>query len=99
MPNLHTTEEKPGIASPTREMRIDGHANLQAHAALGDSTTEESTVSLEEHPDELRSLGRTAQERVAEHYSWDSVAAEHDRYFRELARVHGLGRHEDSARS
>jgi glycosyltransferase involved in cell wall biosynthesis len=53
----------------------------------------------EEHPDELRSLGRAAQARVAEHYSWDSVAAEHDRYFRELALKHRLGRHEDSSPS
>jgi glycosyltransferase involved in cell wall biosynthesis len=44
----------------------------------------------EEHPDELRDLGRRAQDRIGEHYTWDLVAERHDRYFRELGRRAGL---------
>ncbi len=44
----------------------------------------------EEHPDELRELGRSAQRRIREHYTWDAVAERHDQFFREVARKHGL---------
>jgi glycosyltransferase involved in cell wall biosynthesis len=42
------------------------------------------------HPDEVAELGRRAQERIRDHYTWDKIAADHDRYFREIAAKHGL---------
>ena len=42
------------------------------------------------HPEELVATGERARQRVREHYTWDGVAEAHDRYFRQLARKHGL---------
>jgi glycosyltransferase involved in cell wall biosynthesis len=42
------------------------------------------------HPDEVRALGRRAQERIREHYTWDKIAQDHDRYFRGLAQKYRL---------
>jgi len=44
----------------------------------------------EEHPDELRELGARAQDRIRAHYTWDSVADAHDRFFRSVARRRGI---------
>jgi glycosyltransferase involved in cell wall biosynthesis len=44
----------------------------------------------ETHEDEARKLGKSAQRRIAEHYSWDGIARAHDEYFRELGRRRGL---------
>jgi glycosyltransferase involved in cell wall biosynthesis len=44
----------------------------------------------EDHPEELRALGRRAQERIRERYTWDRIADEHDRFFRAVARSRGL---------
>jgi glycosyltransferase involved in cell wall biosynthesis len=42
------------------------------------------------HPEELRALGASAQDRIREHYTWDRIAAEHDRFFRTQARRRGI---------
>jgi len=44
----------------------------------------------EENPEQARELGRRAQDRIRSHYTWDRIAAQHDRYFRELGRRRGL---------
>lgn len=38
----------------------------------------------------VHDLGEQARARIAEHYSWDSVADAHDRFFRRLANEKGL---------
>jgi glycosyltransferase involved in cell wall biosynthesis len=40
----------------------------------------------EAHPEELEALGKRAQDRVREHYTWDLVARQHDAFFRRIAR-------------
>jgi glycosyltransferase involved in cell wall biosynthesis len=45
----------------------------------------------EEHPDMLVEMGRKAQDRIREHYSWDQVARDHDLFFRELASLRASG--------
>jgi glycosyltransferase involved in cell wall biosynthesis len=42
------------------------------------------------NPAEIAALGRQAQDRIRQHYSWDQVAADHDEFFRRVARKHGL---------
>ena len=42
------------------------------------------------HPEESRTLGESAREQIKEHYTWDSVAAKHDEFFRTVARRRGL---------
>jgi glycosyltransferase involved in cell wall biosynthesis len=42
------------------------------------------------NPSEVKDLGRRAQDRIREHYTWDRIAAQHDAFFREVARRHGL---------
>jgi glycosyltransferase involved in cell wall biosynthesis len=44
----------------------------------------------EDNPEEVSRLGKLAQERIAEHYSWDKIARDHDTFFRVVARKHGL---------
>lgn len=44
----------------------------------------------EEHPKEVKRLGRAAQERIRDHYTWDKIAADHDAFFRQVARKRGL---------
>jgi len=41
-------------------------------------------------PDEVRRLGGQAQRRIAEHYSWEEIARQHDAFFRDVARRRGL---------
>ena len=41
-------------------------------------------------PDEVRRLGGEAQRRIAEHYSWEEIARQHDAFFRDVARRRGL---------
>jgi glycosyltransferase involved in cell wall biosynthesis len=41
----------------------------------------------EAHPEELAELGRRAQQRIAEHHTWDAIADQHDRFFRSVARA------------
>jgi glycosyltransferase involved in cell wall biosynthesis len=36
------------------------------------------------HEDELRELGRAGQQRIRDHYTWDAIADEHDRFFRRV---------------
>jgi glycosyltransferase involved in cell wall biosynthesis len=38
------------------------------------------------HPDEVEALGRRAQERIRDHYTWEQVASDHDRFFRQVVR-------------
>jgi glycosyltransferase involved in cell wall biosynthesis len=44
----------------------------------------------DEHPTERAALGTDARERIRAHYSWDSVAQNHDTFFREVAQKRGL---------
>jgi len=44
----------------------------------------------EANPEERLAIGRRAQDRVREHYTWDQVAVDHDRFFRRVARRRGL---------
>jgi glycosyltransferase involved in cell wall biosynthesis len=37
------------------------------------------------NPDQVAELGRDARQRISAHYSWESVADAHDRFFREVA--------------
>lgn len=39
----------------------------------------------EAHPDDVRELGRSAQQRIRDHYTWDQVARDHDAFFRGVA--------------
>jgi glycosyltransferase involved in cell wall biosynthesis len=45
----------------------------------------------ESHPVEARELGRRAQDRIRQQYTWDQVARDHDRFFRRIARERGIG--------
>ena len=38
----------------------------------------------DEHPETLHELGRRAQQRIRDHYTWDQVARDHDAFFRRL---------------
>ncbi len=42
------------------------------------------------HPAEVKELGRQAQDRIREHYTWDGIASQHDAFFRQVARKRGL---------
>jgi glycosyltransferase involved in cell wall biosynthesis len=42
------------------------------------------------HPDEIKEMGKRAQQRVKEHYNWDQVALDHDVFFRRVARQRGI---------
>ena len=42
------------------------------------------------HPAEVRALGIRAQQRIREQYTWDRIAEEHDRFFRQVAAGRGL---------
>ncbi len=42
------------------------------------------------HPDEVRTIGERARARIRERYTWDLIAEEHDRFFRDVARARGL---------
>jgi len=39
----------------------------------------------EGHPDEAERLGRLAQQRIRDHYTWDRIAQQHDEFFRQVA--------------
>jgi glycosyltransferase involved in cell wall biosynthesis len=44
----------------------------------------------EAHPQEAAELGRRAQERIKEIYTWDRIARDHDAFFRQVARRRGI---------
>lgn len=44
----------------------------------------------DEHPDEAKDLGKNAQQRITEHYSWDSAADAHDAFFRKVTADRGI---------
>jgi glycosyltransferase involved in cell wall biosynthesis len=67
--------------------------NLEGTGILWDKSPGDLASKIrwaDRHPEELRALGVRARERIAGYYSWDMVAERHDRFFRHLARVHGL---------
>jgi glycosyltransferase involved in cell wall biosynthesis len=47
-------------------------------------------VWADDHPAEFRELGLQAQQRIRELYTWDMVADNHDRFFRQVARTRGF---------
>lgn len=44
------------------------------------------------HPEEVREIGHRAQQRIRDHYTWDRIAEEHDRFFRAVAAERGISR-------
>jgi glycosyltransferase involved in cell wall biosynthesis len=42
------------------------------------------------HPDEVRAIGERARARIGERYTWDLIADQHDRFFRDVGRRRGL---------
>ena len=44
----------------------------------------------DEHPEMLASVGEKARQRIRDQYTWDQVAADHDAFFREVARNAGI---------
>jgi rhamnosyltransferase len=38
------------------------------------------------HPGEVAALGRRAQERIRDHYTWEQVTSDHDQFFRQVVR-------------
>lgn len=44
----------------------------------------------DENETEVAQLGRRAQQRIREHYTWDEIARQHDEFFRGVARARGI---------
>ncbi len=67
--------------------------NLEDTGILWDKTPGSLAEKIrwaESHPEEFAELGRRAQQRIRDHYTWDEIADQHDRFFRSVARRRGL---------
>lgn len=75
------------LNTPFNTENLDGTGVLweKRHGSLS-----EKIRWAEEHPEEVASLGGLAQERIRDRYTWDRIAAEHDAFFRALARERGV---------
>jgi len=82
-----------GCGSPIVALDTEFNAENLAHTGRYFSKARGSLAEqirwVDANPDPAAALGRAARERIAAHYTWNSVADKHDAFFREIARKHG----------